>query len=35
MAAAFETLEDGAKTHGYSDKEIAKMVKRLNEIVKR
>jgi len=35
MAAAFETLEEGAKAHGFSDQEIAKMVKRLNEIVKR
>ncbi len=30
MAAPFETLEQGAKTHGLSEKEIAKMVKELN-----
>jgi len=35
MAAAFETLEDGARAHGFSGKEMAKMVKRLNEIVKK
>lgn len=28
--AFFETLEDGAKAHGMSDKEIDKMVERLN-----
>ena len=33
MAAAFETLEEGAKAHGYSDKEIEKMVKKLNQII--
>lgn len=35
MAAAFETLEEGAKAHGFEDKEIEKMVKRLNEMVKK
>ena len=35
LAAAFETLEEGAKAHGFSSKEIAKMVKNLNEIVKK
>lgn len=29
-AAFFETLEDGAKAHGMSDKEIDKMIERLN-----
>lgn len=33
MAAAFETLEEGAKAHGFSDQEIAKMVKKLNQII--
>ena len=30
MAAAFETLEQGAKAHGMSAGEIGKMVKELN-----
>ena len=30
-AAFFETLEDGAKAHGMSDKEIDKMIKKLNK----
>lgn len=34
MAAAFETLEEGARAHGFSGKKIDKMVKRLNEIIK-
>ena len=29
--APFETLEEGAKVHGMKDKEIEKMVRRLNE----
>ena len=33
MAAAAETLEEGAKAHGFEDKEIEKMVKRLNQII--
>ena len=33
MAAAWETLEEGARTHGYSDKEIDKIVKELNNKV--
>lgn len=33
MAAAFETLEEGAKAHGFSDQEIAKLVKKLNQII--
>ena len=33
MAAAWETLEEGAKAHGYSGKEMAKMVKKLNQII--
>jgi len=34
FAASFDTLEEGAKIHGYDDKEIEKMVKRLNLLVK-
>lgn len=30
MAAPFETLEQGAKAHGMTDKEISQMVKELN-----
>jgi len=33
MAAAWETLEEGAKAHGFEDKEIAELVKRLNQII--
>ncbi len=33
MAASFDTLEQGAKIHGYDDKEINKMVKELNKLV--
>lgn len=29
--APFETLEEGAKAHGMKEKEIKKMVERLNE----
>ncbi len=32
FAAAFETLKQGAKAHGMSDKEIEKLVVDLNEI---
>lgn len=32
-AAFFETLEAGAKAHGMSDKEIDKMIKRLNKLL--
>jgi len=34
MAASFECLEDGLKVHGYSKKEIAKIVRELNKTVK-
>lgn len=34
FASSFDTLEEGAKVHGFNDKDIDKMVKRLNEIVK-
>ncbi len=33
MAADFDSLEQGAKVHGFSDKEIDKMVKKLNQII--
>ena len=33
MAADFDSLEQGAKVHGFDDKEIDKMVKRLNQII--
>jgi len=33
MAAKFDTLEQGAKIHGYDDKEIGKMVRELNKLV--
>jgi hypothetical protein len=35
MAAALETLEEGARAHGFSGKEIDKLVKRLNEMIKK
>lgn len=35
FASSFDTLEEGAKVHGFDDKDIDKMVKRLNEIVKK
>jgi hybrid cluster-associated redox disulfide protein len=34
MAAAFETLEQGAKAHGMKEREIVKMVKDLNNQIK-
>ncbi|MDP4030832.1 MAG: DUF1858 domain-containing protein [Patescibacteria group bacterium] len=34
FAAGFDTLEEGAKIHGYDSKDIEKMVKRLNSLVK-
>lgn len=33
FAAGFDSLEQGARVHGYDDKEIGKMVKRLNKLV--
>ncbi len=33
MAASFETLEEGAKTHGMTDKQIKTMVDNLNKKV--
>ena len=32
--AAYETLEQGAKAHGMSDKDIEKMLEEMNDIVK-
>lgn len=34
FAAGFDTLEMGAKVHGYDDKDVVKMVKRLNKMLK-
>lgn len=34
FAAGFDTLEEGAKIHGYDNSDIEKMVKRLNSFVK-
>lgn len=31
VAASFETLEQGAKAHGMTDKEIEKMIEKLNK----
>ena len=33
-AAGFETLEQGLKVHGKSDKEIKEIVEKLNNIIK-
>lgn len=33
FAAGFDSLEQGAKIHGYDDKEIEEMVKKLNKLV--
>lgn len=33
MAASFDTLEQGMKIHGYDDKEIDKMIKKLNKLM--
>lgn len=35
LASRFESLEDGAKAHGLSDKEIENMVKEMNKIIGR
>lgn len=35
FAAGFDTLEEGAKIHGYDDADIEKMVSRLNKIARR
>jgi hybrid cluster-associated redox disulfide protein len=34
FASGFDTLEIGAKVHGYDDKDVTKMVKRLNSLLK-
>lgn len=34
MAAAWETLEEGARAHGFEDKQIEKIVIHLNKLVK-
>ena len=33
FASSFDTLEEGAKVHGFDDKDIDKMVVRLNKLV--
>jgi hybrid cluster-associated redox disulfide protein len=33
FAAEFDSLEQGAKIHGYDDKEIEEMVRKLNKLV--
>jgi len=33
FAAGFDTLEEGAKIHGYDDRDIEKMVVRLNKLI--
>lgn len=35
FAADFDSLEQGAKVHGFSDEEIDKMVAKLNQLVKK
>ena len=32
FASTFDTIEEGAKLHGLSDKEIAEMIARINEV---
>ncbi len=34
MAAQFDTLEAGMKIHGYQDKDINKVIKKLNKLIK-
>lgn len=31
-ASAFDTIEEGAKNHGLSDKEVEELVQRINEL---
>ena len=33
--SASESLEEGFKTHGYSDEEVEKMIKEMNELVEK
>jgi hybrid cluster-associated redox disulfide protein len=33
VASHFDTVEAGARIHGYSDEEVEEMVTRLNEVV--
>jgi len=32
-AAGFESLEDGIKSHGKSDKEVEEIIKKLNDVI--
>ncbi len=34
FAAGFDTLEEGAKLHGYDDKDIKEIIDYLNEVLK-
>ena len=34
FASSFDTLEQGMKVHGYDDKDIDKVVKKLNKMIK-
>ncbi len=34
-AAAFETIEQGAKSHGMDDKQIEKMINEINELIEK
>lgn len=33
VASSFDSVEAGAKVHGYSDKEVQEMVERINEVI--
>jgi len=33
VASHFDTVEAGARIHGYSDEEIVEMVNRINEVI--
>ncbi|MBT6401214.1 DUF1858 domain-containing protein [candidate division WWE3 bacterium] len=33
VASSFDSVEAGAKIHGYSDKEVSEMVVRINEVI--
>ena len=34
LMAGFETLEEGAKAHGYDDDDVKQIVKNLNQLIK-
>jgi len=33
MSAQFDSFEEGMKLHGYSDKDIEKVIKKLNKLI--